>query len=161
MGGLIPPLFYFVKIKDILKIEINFILSFILILIFFSIILVGFIIIQNEIADLRVYASSVDIIKDIKNSQYIAIVKNEPFILTINDNKIKIRYTKEDIDFINRNPLFDNILVSMDKDKVLIMDVGTFEFYGDDCKISLKSGKIYYKIILSKDGKINIEKSKK
>jgi len=151
-----------VKIKDILKIEINFILSFILILIFFfSIILVGFIIVQNEIADLRVYASSVDIIKDIKNSQYIAIVKNEPFILTINDNKIKIRYTKENIDFINRPPLFDNILISMDKDKVLIMDLGDFDFDGEDCKISLKSGKIYYKIILSKDGKINIEKSKK
>lgn len=149
------------KIKNILKIKINFTLSLILILIFYSIVISNFIIIQNEIIDLGVYASSVDIIKDIKNSQYIAIIKNEPLILTIDDNKIKIKYVNENIDFINRAPLFDNILVSMDKDKVLIMDVGNFDFDGDDCKISLKSGKIYYKIILNKDGKIDIEKSEK
>ncbi len=149
------------NIKNIFKIKINFTLSLILILIFFSIILSGFIIIQNEIVDLRVYAAAVDIIKDIKNSQYIAIIKDEPLVLTIDDNKIKIRYTREGIDFINRTPLFDNISVSMDKDEVLIMDLGDFDFDGDDCKISLKNGRIHYKIMLSKDGKIDIEKPEK
>ena len=156
------------KIKNFLKIKVSFALSTILIFIFFFLIIFLFINIQIQIDDLMVYASGIDLIKDIKNSQYIAIVKGEPLKFEIENNKFKISYTKENLIYLDNHPLFKSVNIEPDGMRLLIKDDGTFEFLTNKNEINLrKENKIIelflkksfsYKIKLENDGKIFIEK---
>ena len=127
-----------------------------------------FINIQIQIDDLMVFASGIDLIKDIKNSQYLAIVKNEPLKFEIENDKFIISYTKENLIYLNNYPLFKSVNIEPDGLKFLIKDDGKFEFLTNMNEITLKKkNKIFeflfkkrfsYKIKLESDGKIFIEK---
>lgn len=116
-----------------------------------------------------VYASGIDLVKDIKNSQYLAIVKGEPLIFELEKNKFKITYTKENLIYLDNSPLFKSVNIEPDGLKFLIKDDGTFEFLTNINEIKIKKENkliefflkksFSYKIKLESDGKIFIEKS--
>ncbi len=156
------------KFKKFFSLKISLTLSTLLLIIFFLVILFLFINIQIEIDDMIVFASGIDLIKDIKNSQYIAIIKGEPLKFEIIGEKFKISYTKENIIYINDEPLFKSVKIKPDGLKFLIKDNGTFEFLNSLKEIHLfKENKIveillgknfYYKIKLREDGKLYFKK---
>lgn len=115
-----------------------------------------------------VFASGIDLIKDIKNSQYIAIVKGEPLKFEILGNKFKISYTKENLIYLDNYPLFKSVKIEPEGVKFLIKDNGTFEFLNNLKEIHLfKENKLLkillnknfsYKIKLRDDGTLSFEK---
>lgn len=139
------------KIKDFFLIKINFTLSVILLLIFFSFLLFFIVNIQIKIVDLRVYAAALDIVKDIKYSRYLAIVKEEPIEFKIEDNRYRLTYLASKIDYVNIEPLFKNITIKSNGNFLIKTD-GTFSLKDKSGLITLESGKIKYSIILIEDG---------
>lgn len=156
------------NLKKFFNLKISFTLSSILLIIFFLIIIFLFINIQIQIDDMMVFASGIDLIKDIKNSQYIAIVKGEPLKFEIEKDKFKISYTKENLIYLNNYPLFKSVKIEPDGLKFLIKDNGNFEFLNNLKEIYLfKENKLLkillkknfsYKIKLRDDGTLSFEK---
>ena len=159
------------NLKKFLNIKLSFSLSAILIFIFFSFLTFFILRVQIEIDDMMVFASGIDLIKDIKNSQYISIVKGEPMKFEIFDGKFKISYTKENLIYINSYPLFKSVKIGPKDLNFIIKDDGTFEFLSDLNEIYLyKENKLIkillnrdfsYKIKLRDDGTLLFEKIKK
>lgn len=144
--------------RGFFNIKTNFTLSLIFLFIFFSLIIFYILVIQMQIVDLMVYSSGIDLIKDIKNSQYLAIVREKPLILEIKDNRYRIYYEDLNFDYVNRNPLFESVFISSNGDKMVIKSDGSFE--NDNLsEITLKKWGISYKIKLEENGKINIFKN--
>jgi hypothetical protein len=119
---------------------------------------------------MMVFASGIDLIKDIKNSQYIAIVKGEPLKFEIDEGKFKISYTKENLVYLNSYPLFKSVKLKPNDFEFLIKDDGTFEFlnnlneiylYKENKLIKIFLNKTFsYKIKLKEDGTLSFEKNR-
>ncbi|MGC8943485.1 MAG: hypothetical protein ACP5KX_05220 [Caldisericia bacterium] len=118
---------------------------------------------------MMVFASGIDLIKDIKNSQYLAIVRGEDMKFEIlDDNKFKITYTSKDIIYINSNPLFKSVKIKPEGLSFLIKSDGSFKIESGKDEIYLKKENGFleflfnkafsYKIKLREDGKIFLEK---
>lgn len=137
--------------KNFFNIKISFSLSTILILFFFLFLAFFILRIQIEIDDMMVFASGIDLIKDLKNSQYIAIVKGEPLKFEILNGKFKISYTKENLIYINSYPLFKSVKLKPNNLNFLIRDDGTFEFLNNLNEIYLYKENRLIKILLNKN----------
>lgn len=151
-------------------IKINLTFSFILIFILFSIVITGFILTYIQIDKLTSFAVGMDIIKEIKISQYLAILNNEPMEFKVEEGKIKIFYTKQKIYYLEKEPIFKNVSVEPEGFNFLINPDANFLLKVNNDKIYLRSifkffyilkfkSKPYYILDLDSDGKIKIIKN--
>lgn len=146
------------KLKEILTLKVNFTFSLFIFILYVLLIVLAFFKIQGEIDNLMLYASGVDFIKDVKNAQYISIVREEPMRIEFKDNKYRIVYMDGRV-FVNTEPLFGRVNIKPEFKEIGIETNGAFSLNRDMVKIGFKKGKITYYVIFYKDGRCYINEN--
>jgi len=145
------------KIKEILGLRVNFTLSLVIFIIYLSFIIFSFLKIQGEVDDLMVYASSINFLKDVKNAQYISILRDEKMIVEIKGDRYRIAYDTGKV-FIETEPLFKKVGIIPQKRTIVINSDGSFLIDGERY-VKFKRGRKEYTLILKRDGRCYIDEN--